>query len=38
MLELCRSAAENKHRMLLYGGCVDTLPLLEARLVERFPS
>jgi N-acetylglucosaminyldiphosphoundecaprenol N-acetyl-beta-D-mannosaminyltransferase len=38
MLELCRSAAENKHRIFLYGGREDTLPLLEARLVQRFPQ
>jgi len=37
MLELCRSAAENGHRIFLYGGRADTLPLLEARLLQRFP-
>jgi N-acetylglucosaminyldiphosphoundecaprenol N-acetyl-beta-D-mannosaminyltransferase len=38
MLELCRSAAENKHRVFLYGGREDTLPLLEAQLIRRFPD
>jgi N-acetylglucosaminyldiphosphoundecaprenol N-acetyl-beta-D-mannosaminyltransferase len=38
MLELCRSAVENGHRLFLYGGRDETLPLLEARLIERFPG
>jgi N-acetylglucosaminyldiphosphoundecaprenol N-acetyl-beta-D-mannosaminyltransferase len=38
MLELCRSAAENGHRIFLYGGLEDTLPLLEASLLQRFPK
>jgi N-acetylglucosaminyldiphosphoundecaprenol N-acetyl-beta-D-mannosaminyltransferase len=38
MLELCRSAAGNGHRLFLYGGREETLPLLESRLTARFPG
>ena len=38
MLELCRQAAENGHRIFLYGGRTDTLPTLMSRLREHFPS
>jgi N-acetylglucosaminyldiphosphoundecaprenol N-acetyl-beta-D-mannosaminyltransferase len=38
MLELCRSAAENGHRLYLYGGHEDVLPLLESSLCRRFPG
>jgi N-acetylglucosaminyldiphosphoundecaprenol N-acetyl-beta-D-mannosaminyltransferase len=38
MLELCRSAAANGHRIFLYGGHPAALPPLEARLREQFPA
>ncbi len=38
MLEICRMAAESGLRIFLYGGYEETLPMLEARLRERFPS
>ena len=38
MLELCRSAADHGHRIYLYGGHKDALPLLETRLTRRFPG
>jgi N-acetylglucosaminyldiphosphoundecaprenol N-acetyl-beta-D-mannosaminyltransferase len=38
MLELCRSAAEHGHRIYLYGGQPEVLPLLEARLCREFPG
>ena len=37
MLEICSDAAEQGHRIFLYGGREDTLPLLRKRLLERFP-
>ena len=37
MFELCRQAAESGHRIFLYGGRTDTLPILITRLRERFP-
>jgi N-acetylglucosaminyldiphosphoundecaprenol N-acetyl-beta-D-mannosaminyltransferase len=38
MQELCRSAAQHGHRIFLYGGREDTLPLLRARLLQEFPG
>jgi len=38
MLELCRQAAANGHRVFLYGGREETLSVLTARLLERFPQ
>ncbi len=38
MLELCRSAARNGHRIYLYGGHPDVLTPLEARLREQSPG
>ena len=38
MLHLCRSAAEHGHRLFLYGGRPEVLPLLEQRLTEQFPA
>ncbi|HLH02109.1 MAG TPA: WecB/TagA/CpsF family glycosyltransferase [Bryobacteraceae bacterium] len=38
MLELCRDAVAHRHRIFLYGGREDTLPLLRSRLEERFPG
>jgi N-acetylglucosaminyldiphosphoundecaprenol N-acetyl-beta-D-mannosaminyltransferase len=38
MLHLCRSAAEHGHRIFLYGGRDTTLPILKAKLLERFPD
>jgi N-acetylglucosaminyldiphosphoundecaprenol N-acetyl-beta-D-mannosaminyltransferase len=38
MLELCRDAAEHAHRIFLYGGREETLPILRARLEEKFPG
>jgi len=38
MLELCRSAAERGHRVYLYGGHADVLPILEKRLRQQFPG
>jgi N-acetylglucosaminyldiphosphoundecaprenol N-acetyl-beta-D-mannosaminyltransferase len=38
MLELCRSAAQHGHRIYLYGGHRDALPLLESRLSRQFPG
>jgi N-acetylglucosaminyldiphosphoundecaprenol N-acetyl-beta-D-mannosaminyltransferase len=38
MLELCRGAAEHGHRVYLYGGHADVLPILENRLRQQFPE
>jgi len=38
MLEICRDAAAAGHRIFLYGGRVETLPILVARLREQFPG
>lgn len=38
MLEICRNAARNGHRIFLYGGREETLQLLEARLKTQFPG
>jgi N-acetylglucosaminyldiphosphoundecaprenol N-acetyl-beta-D-mannosaminyltransferase len=38
MLHLCRSAAEHGHRIYLYGGRPEVLPLLEERLRQQFPA
>ncbi len=38
MLELCRGAAEHEHRIYLYGGHADVLPILENRLRQQFPG
>ena len=38
MLHLCRSAAEHGHRIYLYGGRPEVLPLLEERLLRHFPT
>ena len=38
MLQLCEQAAKDGHRVFLYGGRPETLPLLRARLTERFPA
>ena len=38
MLELCRDAAVHGHRIFLYGGREETLPLLRTRLEEKFPG
>jgi N-acetylglucosaminyldiphosphoundecaprenol N-acetyl-beta-D-mannosaminyltransferase len=38
MLELCRSAAEQGHRVYLYGGQPDVLRVLETRLCRQFPA
>jgi N-acetylglucosaminyldiphosphoundecaprenol N-acetyl-beta-D-mannosaminyltransferase len=38
MLELCRDAALHGHRIFLYGGREETLPLLCERLAKRFPA
>jgi N-acetylglucosaminyldiphosphoundecaprenol N-acetyl-beta-D-mannosaminyltransferase len=37
MLEICRSAEVNGHRIFLYGGREDTLPVLFEKLIDRFP-
>lgn len=37
MLRLCEQAAARGHRVFLYGGREETLPVLRARLLERFP-
>jgi N-acetylglucosaminyldiphosphoundecaprenol N-acetyl-beta-D-mannosaminyltransferase len=37
MLEICKQAAERGHRIFLYGGRSDTLPVLVANLRRRFP-
>jgi N-acetylglucosaminyldiphosphoundecaprenol N-acetyl-beta-D-mannosaminyltransferase len=38
MLELCGDAAQYGHRIFLYGGHSEVLPLLEERLKQRFPA
>jgi len=38
MLELCRDAAERGHRIYLYGGRPEVLPMLEERLKQQFPA
>ncbi len=38
MLALCRQAARESHRVYLYGGREETLPLLRRKLEERFPG
>ena len=38
MLHLCRNAAEHGHRIFLYGGRAEVLPLLETRLQQQFPA
>jgi N-acetylglucosaminyldiphosphoundecaprenol N-acetyl-beta-D-mannosaminyltransferase len=38
MLHLCRNAARHGHRIFLYGGRETTLPVLKAKLLERFPG
>lgn len=38
MLEICRRAAAQRHRLFLYGGREETLQLLSDRLIERFPG
>ncbi|MBV8568985.1 MAG: WecB/TagA/CpsF family glycosyltransferase [Acidobacteriaceae bacterium] len=38
LLEICRDAARNGLRIFLYGGREDTLPVLAARLRDRFPG
>jgi len=38
MLELCRNAARDGHKIFLYGGRDNTLALLSAQLRDRFPG
>lgn len=38
MLALCRQAEQKGHRIFLYGGREDTLPVLRAKLLSRFPG
>ncbi len=38
MLDLCRSAAENGHRIFFYGGREEALPQLVSRLRTQFPG
>ena len=38
MLALCRDAAEHGHRIYLYGGRPEVLPLLEKSLQQQFPA
>lgn len=38
MLRLCEQAAAKGHRVFLYGGRTETLPVLEKRLLEKFPT
>ncbi len=38
MLEICRSAASNGHRIFLYGGRDETLAMLSSRLQGQFPT
>jgi N-acetylglucosaminyldiphosphoundecaprenol N-acetyl-beta-D-mannosaminyltransferase len=38
MLDLCRSAAENGHRIYIYGGQSEVLPRLEDNLRRQFPA
>ncbi len=37
-LELCKNAAQNGHRIFLYGGRPETLDVLRANLLARFPE
>ncbi len=38
LFEICREAARSGQRIFLYGGREETLPVLTARLCERFPG